>query len=124
MDGFDDIDRDEYTEDAGYFGDEQPPSRAPRSNRGGDVVRGRTRALTATEGNARMHPPPGVNGLRDLSSNKWQDKHSPEGVEPYPNLLVSEPEPSLDDRLMAPPPDWAICCVCHEVSQSCTLIFI
>ena len=83
--------------------------------------RSRPRPTALEGGNVRFNhpPPPRMNGLRDLSSSKWQDnKHSPSDVvEQYSHLLLmSEPEPSLDDRLVAPPPDWATCCVCHEVS--------
>ena len=122
LDGFDDIDRDDYSEDANYSGDEQFPPRVPRIyNRGGDMGRSRPRPTALEGGNVRFNhpPPPRMNGLRDLSSSKWQDnKHSPSDVvEQYSHLLLmSEPEPSLDDRLVAPPPDWATCCVCHEVS--------
>eukprot|EP00026_Physarum_polycephalum_P001188 Phypoly_transcript_01189.p1 GENE.Phypoly_transcript_01189~~Phypoly_transcript_01189.p1 ORF type:complete len:520 (+),score=57.02 Phypoly_transcript_01189:1800-3359(+) len=122
LDGFDDFERDEYTEDAGsgYSGDELPPSHTPRTYRGGDMTRSRTRMLAGSEGaSARSHHPHSVaNGLRDLSSSKWKDKHSPEVAEQCNKLLISEPEPSLDDRLVAPPPDWATCCVCHEIFKN------
>jgi hypothetical protein len=126
LDGFDDFDRDEYTEDtgSGYSGDELPPSRAPRNTRGDMMGRNRTRGPAALEGaHLRAHPPSVVNGLRDLSASKWQDKHSPDEVEQYNNLLISEPEPSLDDRLLVAPPDWATCCVCHEVSLTHFYLF-
>jgi len=83
--------------------------------------RNRTRGPAALEGaHLRAHPPSVVNGLRDLSASKWQDKHSPDEVEQYSNLLISEPEPSLDDRLLVAPPDWATCCVCHEIFKQPT----
>lgn len=140
LDGFEDLDRiDEEKEDS-YFGEESQSFRNPRINRIQDSPFGRSgrpRTLSASDGMQMQprYPPTGLHGLRELSSNGTHTLHTPGGgftssttsthkdrrqeespLQHQGIMGMMEPEPSLDDLLYDPLPDWALCCVCHEAS--------
>jgi len=136
LDGFEDLyntnrEREEY----GDFGDDDshpsPSSmrntttntmnRGPRSvSNENQAYRNRGRTLLhASDGHAMVRPHGGMMGLRELpgsSNDKRKDSQLADTPPSYANAFLGDPEPSLDDLLVAPPPEWTLCCVCHEVS--------
>ncbi len=128
MDGFEDLfnrdgERDEYhykVDDDGDFVEDSQTSQSTNNrtpNRNDNAhnnrpSRSRSDASTFTTRNNNYRD----NNTREGNTiEKTTEGQTPDGHEQTETDV--EPEPSIDDLLISPPPEWSLCCVCHEVSS-------